>query len=87
MESVMEKRAHRLGWCDPGQAHFWGLDEPAHRCPVNLGDIVCVCPCHQGTDPEQVNRNDREKIAERERAIEEMTAAPKKKRRVVRTPR
>ena len=43
---MTKERTYLLGWCDPAQAHFWGLDEPSHRCLGVLGNIVCACSCH-----------------------------------------
>lgn len=37
-----------LGWCDPSQSHYWELEEPSHRCPGKLGNIICGCSCHGG---------------------------------------
>lgn len=87
MESVMEKHTHRLGWCDPGQARFWNLEEPSHRCPETLGRIICACPCHQGIACDQVNRADREEAERRTRRLARSNAssesAPKRKRKRV----
>lgn len=48
MESMSKERTYLLGWCDPAQSHYWGLDEPSHRCPGHLGSISCSCDCHGG---------------------------------------
>ena len=86
----MTKTSHRLGWCDPGQARFWHRDEPSHRCPEELGTIMCSCPCHRGIAPDQVNQDDREEreALEAELARGKMEVlvpkTKKKRRRVVR---
>ena len=75
---TVTKRIHRLGWCEPGQARFWNLEEPSHRCPSKLGEIVCGCPCHTGVDPDEVNRQDRLQQKRREEELRE--PRPKKSR-------
>ncbi|MCA1783601.1 MAG: hypothetical protein ABR616_15775 [Dermatophilaceae bacterium] len=87
MESVTKAPAHRLGWCSPGQAHFWNRETPKHEaCPGKLGTIECACPHHQGIAPDQVDQGDRDEAERRAEALS--NPAPKKKRkRVVRSPR
>ena len=89
---TVTKMTHRLGWCDPGQARFWNREEPSHRCPSELGTIVCSCPCHQGIAPDQVNQDDQ---AEKRRRAERLASLvprpepepePKKKPRFKRKP-